>query len=146
MRRIDSLFREYAAFHTDRRNKLCHYPGITVILVAFLALLWQVRLGPVPVAVPVVALTVAFYAALDVPLALGAAIGFGALLALAPLVSWPLAIALFLGGWVLQFVGHAFERKKPAFARNPVHLAIGPLWILSHLYELAGLRRTAEHA
>ena len=45
---------------------------------------------------------------------------------------WILAAALFVGGWVLQFVGHAYEGKKPAFLTNLTHLLIGPLWI-AHL-------------
>lgn len=28
---------------------------------------------------------------------------------------WPYALALFLLGWLLQFIGHAFEGKPPEF-------------------------------
>ena len=42
--------------------------------------------------------------------------------------------ALFIGGWILQFVGHyAFEKNSPAFFRNLVHLLIGPLWVFARL-------------
>ena len=58
----------------------------------------------------------------------------------ATVVGLPLAATMFTVGWGFQFLGHYFEGKKPAFLRNGVHLLVGPLWILSHLYEKAGLR------
>ena len=50
--------------------------------------------------------------------------------------NWRWALALFIAGWILQFVGHAIEGNQPAFFRNPVYLLIGPLWLL---------RRTINH-
>ncbi|MCP5464827.1 MAG: DUF962 domain-containing protein [Deltaproteobacteria bacterium] len=41
-------------------------------------------------------------------------------------VEW--AVGLFILGWVLQFIGHAFEGKPPAFFKNPIHLLVGPVW------------------
>ncbi len=43
--------------------------------------------------------------------------------------NWRWALALFVVGWVFQFVGHAIEGNQPAFFRNPVYLLIGPLWL-----------------
>lgn len=149
MRRVDELFREYEAFHRDPRNKLTHYVGITAIVLAVVAALDLVALpgpsigewGPPTLAFPLVAALVVFYAMLDVPLAIGAAVVLlGLTFAGKYTGGWPGAAGLFLGGWILQFVGHWFEGKKPAFLRNGVHLLVGPLWILSHLYEKFGLR------
>jgi uncharacterized membrane protein YGL010W len=40
--------------------------------------------------------------------------------------------ALFVLGWILQFVGHSvYEKRQPAFLTNAMHLLIGPLWILN---------------
>lgn len=41
--------------------------------------------------------------------------------------------ALFVLGWVLQFIGHAFEGKAPSFMSDPRFLLIGPLWFLKKL-------------
>jgi uncharacterized membrane protein YGL010W len=38
------------------------------------------------------------------------------------------AVALFIAGWILQFVGHAFEGKKPEFFRDWRFLFIGLRW------------------
>ena len=42
---------------------------------------------------------------------------------------WRWALALFVAGWVLQFIGHAIEGNQPAFFRHPVYFFIGP-WCL----------------
>ncbi|HEX8473168.1 MAG TPA: DUF962 domain-containing protein [Pyrinomonadaceae bacterium] len=44
--------------------------------------------------------------------------------------NWRWALALFIVGWILQFVGHAIEGNQPAFFRNPVYLLVGPLWLV----------------
>ena len=41
---------------------------------------------------------------------------------------WKLALGLFLLGWALQFIGHAFERKRPEFFRDWRFLLVGVHW------------------
>jgi uncharacterized membrane protein YGL010W len=41
---------------------------------------------------------------------------------------WIFAAALFLLGWVLQFVGHAFEGKPPEFFHDWRFLFVGLRW------------------
>lgn len=41
---------------------------------------------------------------------------------------WKAAVALFVVGWVFQFVGHAFERKPPEFFKDPRFLFVGVRW------------------
>jgi len=40
----------------------------------------------------------------------------------------PYAAGLFLFGWILQFVGHAFERKVPEFFHDWRFLFVGLRW------------------
>jgi len=40
----------------------------------------------------------------------------------------PVGITMFVVGWILQFVGHAFEGKAPSFFSDPKYLLIGPMW------------------
>jgi|SRR5277367_201919 len=54
-------------------------------------------------------------------------------LVLTPLVAlnrgiWPILLAMFVGGWILQFVGHAFEGKPPEFFRDSRFLLVGLRW------------------
>jgi len=53
--------------------------------------------------------------------------------------AWQWALALFVVGWVFQFVGHAIEGNQPAFFRNPIHLLIGPIWLLRRAATALGL-------
>lgn len=41
---------------------------------------------------------------------------------------WIYALALFLIGWTLQFVGHAFEGKPPEFFHDWRFLFVGVRW------------------
>jgi hypothetical protein len=41
---------------------------------------------------------------------------------------WPLPTAMFLLGWILQFVGHAFEGKPPEFFKDWRFLFVGLRW------------------
>ena len=41
---------------------------------------------------------------------------------------WPLPLSLFVGGWVLQFIGHAFEGKAPEFFKDWRFLLVGMRW------------------
>ncbi len=41
---------------------------------------------------------------------------------------WKAALGLFLFGWVLQFIGHAFERKLPEFFHDWRFLFVGVRW------------------
>jgi uncharacterized membrane protein YGL010W len=41
---------------------------------------------------------------------------------------WMYALGLFLFGWALQFIGHAFERKLPEFFYDWRFLFVGVRW------------------
>ncbi len=41
---------------------------------------------------------------------------------------WKIALGLFLFGWALQFIGHAFERKEPEFFHDWRFLFVGVRW------------------
>ena len=41
---------------------------------------------------------------------------------------WPVPVALFLIGWILQFVGHLVEGKPPEFLHDWRFLFVGLRW------------------
>ena len=41
---------------------------------------------------------------------------------------WIYAVALFLAGWIFQFIGHAFEGKPPEFLHDWRFLFVGVRW------------------
>jgi len=38
------------------------------------------------------------------------------------------AVVLFVGGWILQFIGHAYEGKPPEFLKDARFLFVGLRW------------------
>jgi uncharacterized membrane protein YGL010W len=47
---------------------------------------------------------------------------------------------------VIQFVGHYFEGRKPAFLDDVMGLAIGPLFVVAEVCFLAGWRGDVRRA
>ena len=41
---------------------------------------------------------------------------------------WVVPVALFVAGWLFQFIGHAFERKPPEFFKDWRFLFVGLRW------------------
>lgn len=142
---------KYAAYHRDPRNIATHFVGIPTIVFAVTAFLARpaFEVAGLPLApVWLVALAATgFYLRLDLRFgvvmgALMAASAFGAVrLAALETGVWLAASAgLFVGGWVLQFIGHYFEGKKPAFVDDLVGLLVGPLFVVAEVAFALGLR------
>ena len=133
MRDIGDLFGDYAAYHRTRGNKWCHRFGIPLIVLTALGMLARVVIVPhVDVAIVVIVVSEIVYAILDWRLAaLMLVVSVAFYLAGAALPFW-INVALFVVGWILQFVGHSvYEKRQPAFLTNAMHLLVGPLWILN---------------
>ena len=58
--------------------------------------------------------------------------------------NWRWALALFIAGWVLQFVGHLIEGNRPAFFTSPLYLLIGPLWLVRRAAAAIGLVKSSS--
>lgn len=41
---------------------------------------------------------------------------------------WKIPLALFILGWIFQFIGHGFERKPPEFFKDWRFLFVGLRW------------------
>ena len=66
---------------------------------------------------------------------------------IAAMAFWPwlsIGVGVFVFGWVLQFIGHYYEGKKPAFVDDLIGLIIGPLYVTVELLFLMGFYKTLE--
>ena len=142
---IDRLA-SYAEYHRDKRNIATHFVGIPMILVGTQATLAKIGIGPINAAVGATGLAARYYRAIDptygtaMAAVLGATCALGTAIAAMPLPLWAgTAAGLFVGGWALQFVGHAFEGKKPAFFDDLRGLLDGPLFLVAEVAFALGL-------
>ena len=148
------LMVQYAHYHRDRRNIATHLLGIPLIFLSIGVLLlgpaWSVAGQTVTLAWAMWALTSLWYLSRgDLLLGLATSVVNGALIAAAhevpPLAQalglavWQAGLGLFLVGWVLQFIGHYFEGRKPAFVDDVVGLLVGPMFVVGEVLMSAGL-------
>jgi uncharacterized membrane protein YGL010W len=136
------LLAQYAAYHRDRRNIVTHFVGIPLIVFGVGVLLARAQ---VPVAGWLVTgggvawvLSALWYLTRrgSFGLSLTTAAGVGVLVALAHGVSggstanwlaW--GLGSFVVGWIIQFLGHYYEGRKPAFVDDLVGLLVGPMFV-----------------
>ncbi|WP_354686169.1 Mpo1-like protein [Cupriavidus necator] len=149
----------YAAYHRDRRNIFTHFIGIPMIVLAVTTLLARPALplgdgsAYLTPAMLVYILSSLFY--LRLSLGFGVAMAAilavflyaGAQIAAMPTVWWlVIGIGLFVVGWIIQFVGHYYEGRKPAFVDDMVGLLIGPLFLVAETAFALGLARETREA
>jgi uncharacterized membrane protein YGL010W len=146
MKSLVDRLASYAEYHRDKRNIATHFVGIPMILVGTQAALAKVGIGPVNAAVGATALATRYYRALDpswgtaMTAVLGATCAAGTAIATLPFPLWAGASAgLFVGGWALQFVGHMFEGRKPAFFDDLRGLLDGPLFLVAEAAFAVGM-------
>lgn len=155
MQTINQLLDEYGSSHVNKTNKIIHWICVPPIVWTVVALLWSLPFPgelsvmgiPVNWAVIAMILLQIYYFKLSTPLALGfVMVNIGLLMLTAYIESispWPLwlvAAVVFVLAWIGQFIGHIFEGKRPSFFKDVQFLLIGPLWLLSALYRMAGVK------
>ncbi len=150
MRAATDLLSGYAEYHRDQRNIVSHFVGVPMIVFGIGVLLARpafvlggFALSP---AWLVFAVAAAWYLSRG-NLVLGVAVsaGVGALLlaaqqvaygSLAAWLAW--GVGMFVVGWVIQFVGHWYEGRKPAFVDDMIGLLVGPMFVTAEAMFLLG--------
>lgn len=154
MRKVESLLSQYGESHQNKTNKLIHWICVPLIYLSVIGLLWCVKLGDTLVlstqlnlAMVITPLVMFYYFRLNFKLAAGmlamTLISFSVseaieLVAVGRL--WMVMLGIFVFSWILQFIGHGIEGKKPSFAEDLQFFLIGPAWILGALYRALGIR------
>ena len=142
---------QYAAYHRDPRNIASHFIGIPMIVVAVAVLLsrpeWTLAGLWLSPAVLLAVFAAGFYLRLELALGalmsvlMGLSVWAGHVLAEQSTPVWlGSGIGLFVAGWVIQFVGHYYEGRKPAFVDDVSGLIVGPLFVVAELGFVLGLR------
>jgi len=156
MKKLEDQMAIYAAYHQDARNKATHFVGVPIIVLSlYIPLAWlRLDVGgwTITAAILLGAVVVAYYLVLDVTLGLAMLVVFAALAwlgqqiaGLGALPGWSWFAVLFVGGWILQLVGHVFEGRKPALADNLFQIFVAPIFLAAEVAFALGYR-PALHA
>jgi uncharacterized membrane protein YGL010W len=135
---------QYGESHQNKTNVMIHAIAVPSIYFVTLGLLWSI---PVPefiaqfsvtwahiIAIPVLY----YYFSLSGPIGAAmtlltiACFGGVKLLLWFEISVWQFCLSLFVVMWVLQFVGHKIEGKKPSFIEDLRFLLVGPAWWWVH--------------
>jgi uncharacterized membrane protein YGL010W len=161
-----TLMVQYAHYHRDRRNIFTHLIGIPLIVMAvgmllvnpvfslgdywftpagvmwFVSSLWYLSRGAWLLGVATVTVNGALmWAAYRTPV-WTTWLGWPVL---QDQPVWLLGLAVFFIGWVIQFIGHWFEGRKPAFVDDVVGLMVGPMFVVGEVLMALGLLRRMHH-
>lgn len=149
MRKVDQLLSEYGESHKNKTNKLIHWICVPAIFFVIIGLLWSIPTPTVfeqfnfPVNFGSMAMLIAlvYYRSLSSSLTLGmifigaGIVGGNFYLDKLETPLWLISTVVFVIAWILQFIGHGIEGKKPSFLKDLQFLLIGPLWLLHFIYK-----------
>ena len=152
----------YSSYHQDRRNQLTHYVGIPLIIFGLLLITSRLRiwLGTLELSLAMlicVAVMITWFrldrmmAAVLLLVTLVLLLGADHLAVNQSFGAWLFwCLVTFVGGWGLQFLGHWYEGRHPAFIDNVLQLLIAPMYLVAELLFKFGVRqdlkRAIEHA
>ncbi|NQZ22754.1 MAG: DUF962 domain-containing protein [Colwellia sp.] len=148
----------YKSVHLNRNNIRTHFIGVPMIIWAIALLLAGINFeiessvlkdifGLQSIKFTLTAIlsvsVFIYYLLLSLPLACLALLLFGPLMwsvhfVVAMEYHTLIAFITFVVGWVIQFIGHHYEKAKPAFFDDLNQLLIGPLFVIAEIYFLLG--------
>lgn len=140
MRDLTQWLRDYGESHQNPINKKIHNVAVPGIFLSVVGLIWSIpslslygiSLNWVWIAfLPVMF----FYLKLSISvflMMLGFTLACISLVWSLELLGVPvfmLSLITFSALWMLQFIGHKIEGKKPSFFDDLIYLLIGPVWV-----------------
>ncbi|MBL8663684.1 MAG: DUF962 domain-containing protein [Candidatus Odyssella sp.] len=148
----------YSAYHRDGRNKATHFVGVPAIALSLLIPMAMVRFAGIDsyslsLATLFAVSVMIYWIVLDPPFGVVTAAIFVPAVWFADWIAqhggataWSAFGILFVGGWIVQLVGHAFEGRKPALVDNLLQVLIAPVFLVAEIAFAFGLRRPLHDA
>lgn len=143
----------YSSYHRNAKNRATHMLGIPMIMMSLLVPTSWVIMGPISLSAAIALAAIIYYLWLD--RLVGSALGIAIVLMLwaaqwlamgGQAVGWPAFGILFVGGWIIQFIGHAFEGRRPALTDNFLQTLIAPMFIMTEILVAMGLKKDLHDA
>jgi len=147
----------YKSVHLNPKNINTHFIGVPAIIWALMVWLNLIELPlilgdsglSVTLAMPIFIGILIYYFMLHIKLAIGQVVFMLPTFYFAYYVSqmenagW-IALIVFVIAWIFQFVGHHYEKAKPAFVDDLNQLLIGPFFMMAEVFFMLGKLKTLE--
>jgi uncharacterized membrane protein YGL010W len=159
MRELDQLLETYGESHQNAINKAIHWLCIPAIVFSLMGLLASIPSGAISAWLPAayqpyfnwatvfLLVSVVFYLRHSLTISIGmilfsvaCIIGNVWLAQNIHMPLWQISLIIFAAAWVVQFIGHKIEGKKPSFLDDIKFLMVGPAWLLHFIYKKIGLK------
>ncbi len=132
-RRIDQLLAQYSLSHQHPMNERIHFLAVPLIMLTLIGLMFEIHPA---VAYVFLAASMVYY--LRLSLVFSAVMTVWTALMLMVVFAMGehrllICVSVFVGAWVLQFIGHKVEGQKPSFFEDVQYLWVGPLFVLRPL-------------
>ncbi len=132
-RRIDQLLAHYSLSHQHPMNERIHFLAVPLIMLTLIGLMFEIHPA---VAYVFLAASMVYY--LRLSLVFSAVMTVWTALMLMVVFAMGehrllICVSVFVGAWVLQFIGHKLEGQKPSFFEDVQYLWVGPLFVLRPL-------------
>ncbi len=157
MEKLAGLMSVYQRYHTKESTKYTHMAGIPIVLFSvFVFLSWFHLLIPNYVNISFMWLAVIassiYYLLLDWMIGAAMVVFMIILGILVHLITgsepsahaFKIFLITFIFGWILQFIGHFLEGKKPALFDNLFQSIVGPIFIMAEVFFMCGLRKDLQ--
>jgi uncharacterized membrane protein YGL010W len=153
MKNLTQILSSYHEYHTKKITGYTHMVGVPLIVFALLLVLsWfsvaLTHIFTISIMWITIAIAAFYYIKLDRQLGIILTLIFIVLGELAALIGkytlsksgFYVFLTIFILGWLIQFVGHYFERRKPAFLDNIMQVFAAPIFVLAEILVLLGKR------
>ncbi len=157
MKTAEQQLSTYKSVHLNKKNIATHFIGVPAIIWS-LTLLLSLKSFPIEISQSTYLITPAmifftgvflYYIKLHWQLSVGLLLFIVPVVYSANIVAqlesalW-IAIIVFVIAWIIQFIGHHFEKAKPAFVDDLNQLLIGPFFLMAEVYFALGLLKNLE--
>jgi uncharacterized membrane protein YGL010W len=139
-RKVDQLLAHYSLSHTHPSNELIHFIAIPLIMLSLCGLMFAMHPW---VAYAFIGASMVYYARLSWVFFASMLIWSVGIIAAVHAMQSHVLIAsavIFVFAWIMQFIGHKIEGKKPSFFEDIQYLWVGPLFVLSKLFGKLGIK------
>lgn len=152
MKSLDEQLATYGAHHTKKWTIITHFIGIPAVILGLLILFTWIRIDffdryTIALSWFLILGTLVYYFFLDKKICGIMAIIFIPITLITCWWTGPeptkasvvVFFILFVGGWIVQFIGHGIEKKKPAFLSSLFQIFVAPVFIVIEIFKLCGV-------